>query len=73
MASRVIAMWMMEGLCVRSSGDHAVLKHSLPFRNAGASLNAGRSVSVAVTLLIAIGNKRNRHRRKHSADIFLSF
>lgn len=74
MASRVIAMWMIEGLCSRSDGDHVVLEHSLPFRNAGASRNAGRSVRVTVTQLIAIGKSTSRHKRKRKRrrrdDIF---
>lgn len=70
MASRVIAMWMIEGLCSRSNGDQAVLEHSLPFRNAGASRNVGRSVRVTVAQLIAIGKSRRRHKRKRREDIF---
>lgn len=44
-ASRVMAMWIKEGLCEFLSivEDHVVLGHSLPFRNAGASRNSGRS------------------------------
>lgn len=42
--SRVMAMWMIEGLWefLSTEEDHVVLGHSLPFRNAGASRNSGR-------------------------------
>lgn len=41
--SRVMAMWMIEGLWeFLSREDHVVSGHSLPFRNAGASRNSGR-------------------------------
>lgn len=44
-----MAMWMIDGL---SSEDPVVLGHSLPFRNAGASLNLGSSPEIAVVTIV---------------------
>ena len=53
--SKVMAMWIMEGLWIfLSRADHAVLGHSLPFRNAGASRKEGNSAKQRLIVTVKI-------------------
>lgn len=55
--SKVIAMWIREGLWTfLSRDDHVVLGHSPPFRNAGASRKEGNSAKQR--LIVTVKSKK---------------
>ena len=58
-------MWIKEGLkeFFSTADDHVVLGHSLPFRNAGASRNSGRSPEL-VAAAAAVNGKVTTATRK---------